>query len=77
MYILCDSFNGYCSNIFSHIGEKKFTINYIISILSSKLNINDFLYMDRYYTSIELFLLLKEKGIYATGTVKSNRKNLP
>ena len=33
--------------------------------------------MNRYYTSIELFLLLKEKGINATGTVKSNRKNLP
>lgn len=61
MYFLCDSMNGYCLNILPHIGEKKYTINYIISILSSKLNINGFLYMDRYYTSIELFLLLKEK----------------
>ena len=77
MYVLCNSMNGHCLNILPRIGEKKFTINYIISILSSKLNINGFLYMDRYYTSIELFLLLKEKGIYATGIVKSNRKNLP
>ena len=77
MYVLCDSINGYCLNILHYIGEKKFIINYIISILSSKLNTNDFLYMDRHYTSIELFLLLKEKGINATGTVKSNWKNLP
>ena len=39
MFVLCDSIKGYSLNILPHIGETKFTINYIISILYSKLNL--------------------------------------
>ena len=34
------------------------------------------LFMDSYYTSVNLFLILRETNIKATGTVKKNRKGL-
>ena len=33
--------------------------------------------MDNYFTSIGLFLDLLERGIYATGTIRSNRVGIP
>ena len=34
------------------------------------------LYMDNFYNSVELFKLLLEKEVYATGTLRKNRGEL-
>lgn len=65
MYVISDSINGFCLNIIPHIGDKKFEVKEIIINLAKNLNTNDFLYMDRFYCSIDLFI---KKGN------KSNRK---
>jgi len=40
-------------------------------------NINHVLYMDSWYTSIELLNKLKEKGIYFTRMLKKNALEVP
>ena len=53
--ILCDSLNGFCLDILPNIG-KKFTTSFVISFLINKLNKNDYLFMDRYYSGIDIYL---------------------
>ena len=77
MYVICDSINGFCLNIIPHIGDKKFEVKEIVINLSKNLRTNDFLYMDRYYCSIYLFIYLYKKGIRTTGTILAKRKNMP
>jgi len=77
LYVLCDSLNGFCLDILPHIGKKKFTTSFVISFLINKLNKNDYLFMDRYYSGIDIYLGLYEKGIKATGTIMTNNANLP
>ena len=69
MYVLCDSLNGFCINILPHIGEDKFPVRDAVNFLSKNLNKNDFLYMDRYYCTVDIFLNLKKLDILATGTI--------
>ena len=77
MYVICDSINGFCLIIIPHIGDKKFEVKEIVINLAKNLIPNDYLYMDRYYCSIDLFIHLYKKGIRATGTILANRKNMP
>ena len=57
--------------------EKKFTNFFVITFLINKANKNDYLFMDRYYSGIDIYLGLYEKGIKATGTIMTNKVNLP
>ena len=67
--------NGFCLDILPNIG-KKFTTSFVISFLINKLNKNDYLIMDGYYSAIDIYFVLYEKGIKATGTIMTNKTNL-
>ena len=48
-----------------------------MSLCKSLENTNCFVYFDNYFTSPTLIAKLLDKGIYAAGTVKANRKHMP
>jgi hypothetical protein len=68
--------NGFCINIFPHIGKSQFPVKKVINFFAKNLNKNDFLYMDRYYCTVDIFLNLKKLDIRAIVTIMQNRKNL-
>ena len=72
LYVLCDSLNGFCLDILPHIGNIKFTTSFVISFLINKVKKGDYLYMDRYYSGVDIYLGLLERGIQVTGTIISN-----
>jgi hypothetical protein len=76
-YVVCDSLNGFCLDIFPHIGSQKFTTSLVISFLLQKIKPGDYLFMDRYYSGIDIYLGLYERGIKATGTLLPNRASIP
>ena len=47
------------------------------SLCKSLENTNCFVYFDNCFTSPTLIAKLLDKGIYAVGTVKANRKHMP
>ncbi|XP_067141824.1 piggyBac transposable element-derived protein 3-like [Centruroides vittatus] len=50
----------------------------VVAKLSSSLHHGNFvIIMDNYFTSLELFEYLKSQGVYACGTIRSNRAGLP
>lgn len=46
-------------------------------LTKSLVNKNHIIMMDNYFSSVELYEYLKSVGIYACGTIRSNRKGLP
>ena len=51
--------------------------NVVTSICHGLFDKNHRLFMDNFYTSVPLFLELLNRGMYAVGTVRRNRKFLP
>ena len=49
----------------------------VLSLCKSLENTNCFVYFDNCFTSPTLIAKLLDKGIYAVGTVKANRKHMP
>lgn len=45
--------------------------------MSEKLNNGHSIYMDNFYDSIDLAQQLLQKKTYCTGTLRSNRRNVP
>ncbi|KAF9413721.1 hypothetical protein HW555_008167, partial [Spodoptera exigua] len=70
--------NRYCT-ILSMLSfhEVSITGSVVVELLKDYFFCNRELYVDNWYTSPRLFKYLKEKGPYACGTVKSNRKLMP
>ena len=54
------------------------SVNLLFFLLCQKLkDAHCFVFFDNFFTSPPLLVKLLEMGIYATGTVKANRKNIP
>jgi len=88
MYSLAEAVSGYMLNFVFH-GSKEmenltetpednpFLESLVLGMCKNYGNKGFHIYMDRFYTSCPLFEKLKENGIKATGTIKTNRKGLP
>ncbi|KAF7685137.1 PiggyBac transposable element-derived protein 4 [Cucumispora dikerogammari] len=73
LYFLCDSSNAYVCSLEMFSGAKRRVVEVVKSLVSEYHNLNHKLYMDNFYTSLQLFDSLKEKGIYSSGTMRAFR----
>jgi hypothetical protein len=73
MYVLRDSINCFFINILFHIDRGKFPVRHVVNFFSKNLKKNDFLYIDRYFCAVDIFINLKKLDIRATGTIMQNR----
>lgn len=81
---MCDSENGFCLNWFCYSGKTnlisdKFSkTEQVVLDLIKPLDIKGHhIYMDNYYSSVNLYTELARQGYGACGTIRSNRKHLP
>nr|XP_039248218.1 piggyBac transposable element-derived protein 4-like isoform X3 [Styela clava] len=84
VWVLAESKTGYVSRLqiytgkdpsaSSEIGQASRVINDLIAPFE---NLNHHLYVDNFYTSPDLFASLLERGVYACGTMRPNRKGFP
>ena len=58
-------------------GESNLPTRVVLDLTSDIHEKGHVVVMDNYFSSIELFNALEEKGTYATGTIRSNRIGLP
>lgn len=86
LFVLCDVETGYIVDFIVYCGSETeietvpnlgITGSVVVELLKDYFFCNRELYVDNWYTSPRLFKYLKEKGTYACGTVKSNRKLMP
>lgn len=80
---LCDSKTGYCKNFSIYAGKDDReagnigkTGKIVMDLVADLHNTNHHLYVDNFYTSPILFLLLRTRGIIAAGTARP-RKGYP
>lgn len=81
-YNLCDSRTGYTYNTMYHVkglgtSEHGQPFDVCDKLVSPHAGKHHHLIVDNYYTSVALCEKMLEKGIYVTGTIQSNRRNLP
>ena len=82
VFVLCDAETNYIYNIDVYTGKKEVitkdlggrTVLYLVSGLENKGHI---LYMDSFYSSVDLFRELEKRHFGCTGTIRKNRKKLP
>ena len=82
VFVLCDSVSNYIYNVDVYTGKKELptknlgsrTVKDLISGLENRGHI---LYMDNFYSSVDLFRDLEAKMIGCSGTIRKNRKGLP
>ena len=82
VFVLCDSVENYIYNIDIYTGKKDLpTKNLgartVMDLLSGLENRGHILYMDNFYSSVDLFRDLETKMFGCTGTIRKNRKGLP
>ena len=77
---LCDAKTGYCKNFSVYAGQDNRqagnlgkTGKVVMDLLKDVYYTNHHLYVDNFYTSPILFLMLKERGILAAGTARPRR----
>ena len=77
---LCDAKTGYCKNFTMNAGQDNQqarnlgkTGKVVMDLLKDLYNTNHHLYVDNFYTSPILFLMLKERGILSAGTARPRR----
>ena len=81
-FVLSEASTGYMCNLIMNEGrlkgntEESFTKRIVLDILQDYQDKGYRVYMDRYYSSPELFMDMKRKGIGACGTVLLNRLKL-
>ncbi|EFN85041.1 PiggyBac transposable element-derived protein 4, partial [Harpegnathos saltator] len=86
-FILCDTKTGFVQNFIVYSGALT-TVNYesevigksgtiVMQLLKPYLNKGHTLYVDNWYTSPALFILLHKNGTNACGTVRKRRKGMP
>ncbi|CAC5420393.1 unnamed protein product [Mytilus coruscus] len=85
VWMRADSENGYCNEFDIYTGKTGDTQNHELGLTSRVVvnltrrleNKNHIVNIDNYFTSFDLFKILKGKKIYTRGTARSNRKNFP
>ena len=77
---LCDAKTDYCKNFTMYAGQDNQqagnlgkTGKVVMDLLKDLYNTNHHLYVDNFYTSPILYLMLKERGILAAGTARPRR----
>ena len=78
----CGSKSGYLYQFDMYLGRKsktEFDLGnlVVLSLCKNLKNSYCYVFFDNFFTSPNLMLKLFEDGIYATGTVRSNRKHMP
>jgi hypothetical protein len=86
IFCVCCSLTSYLWNAYFYVGKSRsaddehedvsVTHQTVIKLLTPLKGKNHHVYMDNYYTGIPLFKELQSMDIYATGTVRTNRKGL-
>nr|XP_039248220.1 piggyBac transposable element-derived protein 4-like [Styela clava] len=84
VWVLAESKTGYVSRLqiytgkdpgaSAEVGQASRVVNDLIAPFE---NLNHHLYVDNFYTSPDLFASLLERGVYACGTMRPNRKEFP
>lgn len=84
IWSLCDSETGYLLRFSVYTGREVQQVckdglaeRIVKNLLGGLENRGHVVYMDNFYSSVNLFLELKNRGFGACGTVRANRKNLP
>ena len=78
----CGAKSGYLYEFDMYLGKKgntKFGLgeSVVLSLCQKLKDTHCFVFFDNFFTSPALLVKLLEMGIYATGTVRANRKNMP
>ena len=78
----CGVKSGYLYEFNMYLGKKgntKFGLgkSVILSLCQKLKDTHCFVFFDNFFTSLALLFKLLEMGIYATGIVRANRKNMP
>ena len=76
LYQLCNVTSGYCCKFKIPSGESISTQSLVLDKLSNFLGKKHKVYMDRYYTSIQLFQELFNRNTVALGTCMNNQRGL-
>ena len=83
LWSLCDAVNGYLSKFQVYTGrdgrqvEHGLSHRVVVDLVGQLEDRYPTIYMDNFYTSVDLLRDLIARGIYACGTVRQNRKGLP
>ncbi|XP_014680853.1 PREDICTED: piggyBac transposable element-derived protein 4-like [Priapulus caudatus] len=82
LFTLAESKTGYVLNVIPYAGKRadtdvSKTTQTVMDVLEPYLRRGHHLFMDNYYTSVELMKRLEQEGTLSCGTVRSNRKGLP
>ena len=81
--MLCDSENGYVYNFDYYEGKRdRMPCQYlgesvVLKLLDGLSHRGHHVFMDNFYTSVQLFKELEKRQIGASGTLRENRKDLP
>ncbi|XP_041346649.1 piggyBac transposable element-derived protein 4-like [Gigantopelta aegis] len=83
MWSLCEADTGYLYNFQIYTGkdqgvqEKGLSHRVVMDLCTPLFGSNAHVYMDNFYSGIELFHDLRVHGVFACGTIRANRKGLP
>jgi hypothetical protein len=84
MYTLCDALSAYLLKFIPYCGKKYAAVTGQTSpaVIAEKLvepyhESSRTVYLDRHFTSIPLIKTLRENGLFAAGTIESNRTGIP
>lgn len=82
VWVLAEAKTGYIYNFEVYTGKHEVPENglaygVVFRLMNDLLESGRVLYVDNFYTSPHLFEDLYERGIFASGTVRTNRKNFP
>ena len=81
-WFYCGAKSGYLCEFNMYLGKKgntKFGLSESVALSLCQMlkDTHCFVFFDNFFTSPTLLVKLLEMGIYATGTVRTNRKNVP
>ena len=83
-YMVCDSVTGYCIKFKLYTGKSDIpvsrygaTYDLVFNMMQGYMDQGYILYMDNYYSGLQLYWDLWICGIGATGTLRSNRQGIP
>ena len=82
VFVLCDAETNYIYNIDVYTGKKEVITKdlggrTVLDLVSGLENKGHILYMDSFYSSVDLFRELEKRHFGCTGTIRKNRKKLP
>ena len=79
VWFCCGSKSGYLYEFDMYLGKTEFGLgeSVVLSLCESLKNSNCYAYFDNFITSPKLLSKLLNTGIYATWTVRANRKHMP